>query len=116
MSERGKVRVVDGLARIAPYLALILLYFPTLAYAPIALDDESQLRALADAPWSAIFARDHFGHLRPIKALVFWLLARDAIDVSVVRTVVLGLTLLSMAGVRRWASVFVVRFVDDGAA
>lgn len=104
MPERETGRVVAGLVRIAPYFALIFLYWPTFAFAPLGLDDESQLRALAGAPSSVLWARDHFGHFRPLKTLVFWLLARGAVDVAVVRVVALGLTLLSLAAVRRWAA------------
>jgi hypothetical protein len=46
--------------------------------APSALDDASQLQALALAPWPRIFELDRFGHWRPIKSALFWALAHHS--------------------------------------
>src|SRR5688572_4500963 len=62
----------------ALYLTALALLWPVLSYAPLGLDDASLLSEFSGAELARIWARDHFGHLRPIKNLLFWLLARDA--------------------------------------
>lgn len=88
----------------ALYATWILLFLPTLRYAPLALDDHSQLVALAGEPIWAIWQPDHFGHVRPLKTLAFWALARDQLAVATLRALILVLTLLSMVQVQRWAT------------
>jgi tetratricopeptide (TPR) repeat protein len=50
--------------------------WPTLHYAPLGLDDRAMLASLERAGFAQIWGYDHFGHLRPLKSLYFWLLAQ----------------------------------------
>ena len=52
------------------YFGLLLLYWPTLAFQPLALDDQRQLAHAVSAQWG-LLAPDPFGHVRPVKQLLF---------------------------------------------
>jgi tetratricopeptide (TPR) repeat protein len=85
------------LACAAAYLAIAALYWPTVCLAPISLDDSSQLQQLSQAPFAAVFDYDRFGHLRPIKSALFWVLSRHIEWLAVWRSILLGIVLASAA-------------------
>jgi len=82
-------------------LAVVVLYWPSLSFAPIALDDQSQLSELAQAPLSRIWEYDRFGHLRPLKSFAFWSIAHDPALLSVWRVGILGVLLLTVGLVQQ---------------
>jgi|GEM_PF-7046829 len=51
--------------------------WPALGHGPIGLDDKGLLASFAGARLRRVFEFDHFGHLRPIKNLYFWVLANE---------------------------------------
>lgn len=61
----------------AVYIAVVSLYAPSVHYAPLPLDDQSLLQEVASLPLHQLFGWDHFGHFRPLKNLLFWLMARS---------------------------------------
>lgn len=70
-------------------VALALLW-PVLSYESVGLDDASLLSEFSGADLARIWARDHFGHLRPVKNVLFWLVARDAELLPSIRVLVLA--------------------------
>jgi hypothetical protein len=91
-------------ATAALYVLALALLWPTLTHGIVGLDDASLLREFAEAPFSSVFARDHFGHLRPIKNLLFWSLGRDVDQLGVVRAILLLAALASGAVLQRLAT------------
>jgi hypothetical protein len=89
----------------AVYAAVAHLYWPTLEYAPSSLDDQSQLGEVAGLSFSQLWSRDHFGHFRPLKNLLFWLVSRTD-TIATWRTVVLALLASTAACVQRLATKF----------
>jgi tetratricopeptide (TPR) repeat protein len=59
--------------------------WPALSHGPIGLDDKSLLASFAGARLGRVFAYDHFGHLRPVKNLYFWVLANEPALLSFMR-------------------------------
>ena len=86
------------------YLALGVLYWPSVHFAPISLDDQSLLSDLRDKPFSQVWAYDRFAHLRPTKNFMFWLLAKAPEQLPAWRAGVLCVFLLSAAALQRLAS------------
>lgn len=70
-------RVSYWLGCAAVYVAIVALYAPSVHYEPLPLDDRSQLHEVASLPLRELFGWDHFGHFRPLKSLLFWLVARS---------------------------------------
>jgi len=91
-------------ATAALYVLALALLWPTLTHGIVGLDDASLLREFAEAPFSSVFARDHFGHLRPVKNLLFWWLGRDVDQLGVVRAILLVAALSSGALLQRLAT------------
>jgi tetratricopeptide (TPR) repeat protein len=85
-------------------LVVAVLYWPSLSLAPIALDDQSQLRELAQAPLSRVWAYDRFGHLRPLKSFAFWSIAHDPALLRIWRVGILGVLLLTVGLVQQLAA------------
>jgi tetratricopeptide (TPR) repeat protein len=65
------------LACAAVYAAVLGLYWPSLSFRPISLDDLSQLQAATSQSFAQIFAPDRYGHVRPVKSALFIVLARS---------------------------------------
>jgi hypothetical protein len=57
----------------------------SLSYGPIGLDDKGLLVEFGHASFTRVWGFDHFGHLRPLKNLYFWLLAQQPELVSLFR-------------------------------
>lgn len=76
-------------------MALTVLLARGVPLAPSALDDEAQLRALVHAPFARVFSLDHFGHLRPAKSALFWVLAHHPTWFPYGRGLVLGAVIAS---------------------
>ncbi len=95
---------MSWLASIALYASLLLLFIPTLQLTPISLDDEALLREFGSREFSSVAAYDRFGHLRPLKNLAFWLLARAPEALGFYRFIVLGAFLASVGLIQRLAS------------
>ncbi|MEY4514198.1 MAG: hypothetical protein RLZZ450_6320 [Pseudomonadota bacterium] len=77
------------------YVLACALLWPTLEYGIVGLDDASLLNEFSEAPFSSVWGSDHFGHLRPSKNLLFWLLGRSVEEVAVFRGVLLAVALAS---------------------
>lgn len=77
----------------AAYVLMAVAYWPTTQLAPIALDDVSSLEQLSQASFGQIFDYDRFGHLRPVKSALFWLLSRHPEWLSAWRVLALGCVL-----------------------
>jgi tetratricopeptide (TPR) repeat protein len=60
--------------------------WPSFSLGPFGLDDQALVESFSHAPFSRIWAFDHFGQLRPIKNLYFWWLARDPELASTLRS------------------------------
>lgn len=84
-----------GALALAAYATAAL--WPSLAFAPSSLDDASFLQAVVKKPLGSVLGYDHFGHLRPVKNLLFWLVAHDALSLRAVRALVLATFVLSVA-------------------
>jgi hypothetical protein len=85
-------------------LALAILYWPSLSFTPIALDDQSQLSELAQAPLSRVWEYDRFGHLRPLKSFAFWSIAQEPSRLQLWRIAILGVLLLTVGLVQQLAA------------
>jgi hypothetical protein len=83
------------LACAVAYVALATLYWPTLYLAPISLDDASQLQQSSHVPFGQVFDYDRFGHYRPVKSALFWLLSRHAEWLPAWRMLALAIVLAS---------------------
>jgi hypothetical protein len=79
------------------YLTIALLYWPSVRLAPLPLDDVGQLRELAELPFAHVLDYDRFGHLRPVKAALFWLLSRHLAWLPVCRCGLLAVVLATAA-------------------
>jgi tetratricopeptide (TPR) repeat protein len=78
------------------YVLVLVLYWPTLDYRPISLDDQSQLREVTTDAAPLLLRSDHFGHFRPLKKLIFWSVARDTSSIVSWRALFLGVFMASM--------------------
>lgn len=97
-------RTAFWLVRAALYVLAASLLWPSLSYAPVSLDDASMLRTMADQPLSVVWEFDRFGHLRPAKSLLFWLLEHDVAPIGFWRGVVLLTFVATMAAVQSLAA------------
>jgi tetratricopeptide (TPR) repeat protein len=101
----GRDSALHALVVAALYCGLIVLYWPTLSFAAISLDDYSSLQEFAGQPLTRIWAHDHFGHYRPLKNLLFWSFSRIPTESLVAaRLALLGVHLLCVALVQRWCT------------
>lgn len=82
---------------------LLWLYWPVLGFAPTTFDDVGTLLQLEHAPLATIGQLDRFGHLRPLKSLAFWLLARTQGDIALWRAASMGVFLCTVLAVH-WAT------------
>jgi Tfp pilus assembly protein PilF len=64
------------LATLLCQAAMLVAYVPALFASPSALDDYGSLREFALAGPEAILGSDRFGHVRPLKNLLFWTASR----------------------------------------
>ena len=94
-----RVRVV--IASAVLYGALLVLYWPSLGFGPLSLDDAGQLTLAAQQPASQIWMADRYGHVRPIKSALFWLLARHDGDWGAVRAGMLAALIVATVLVQR---------------
>jgi tetratricopeptide (TPR) repeat protein len=83
-STTSATRTCD-LALLAALALFAWSVWPALSHGPIGLDDKSLLASLAGARLGRVFAYDHFGHLRPVKNLYFWVLANEPALLSFMR-------------------------------
>lgn len=60
------------------YLALLWLYWPSLRFAPLALQDQERLAALSSLPLTSALGHVAHGPLRPGENLLLWLIAHSA--------------------------------------
>jgi tetratricopeptide (TPR) repeat protein len=58
-------------------MLVVWLFWPSLALQPSSLDDQSQLSHAAGRSFGQLWEYDQFGHFRPLKNVLFWLLSRD---------------------------------------
>ena len=103
--KRGGPRGDAGflLACAALYIGLLVLYWPSLSFAPLRLDDQRQLAHVASADWQPL-APDPFGHVRPLKQLLFRGFAAADGALGPWRAAVLAGLLLCVALVQRLAA------------
>lgn len=83
---------------------LLWLLLPSLRFAPISLDDYRHLHSLQHESLESVWRRDPFGHFRPLKNLLFWLIARDIASLESWRAVILGTSLCTVALVQAFSS------------
>jgi tetratricopeptide (TPR) repeat protein len=92
----------------ALYLLLAWLYAPSLAYRPISLDDDAQLRYVSEAAAAgarpAAWGFDQFEHFRPIKNAVFAAVAQAGDEVLAWRVAIAVVFLVIVALVQRYAT------------
>jgi len=93
-----------GLACVALYAGLLVLYWPSLSFRPLSLDDLGQLQAAAQQSLAQIFAPDRYGHLRPVKSALFWLLAHSPEPWIALRASLLAVLLVATVLVQRLAA------------
>lgn len=95
-------RTQHAVACAVVYVVIVALYAPTLGYAPIGLDDRSQLAHVAGKGLGALlWEGDRFGHFRPLKNLLFAWMAGEPARVAVVRGALLAVLLGATALVQR---------------
>ncbi len=92
------------LACAAFYLYAGAVLWPSIGFGPIELDDATLLKQFSEQPLSRVLSHDAFGHWRPVKNLLFWLLAGDLDRVAPVRITVLAFVLASAALVQGLAT------------
>lgn len=100
-------------AQLAAFALSAWLLWPSVGLAPSPLDDASQLHELAQAPLSRVLELDRFGHLRPLKSALFWLLSRHLDWLPVWRGVLL---LLLLGSARLWQLLCVPLLKSDAWA
>ncbi|HMI90062.1 MAG TPA: tetratricopeptide repeat protein [Polyangiales bacterium] len=86
------------------YAGLLLLYAPSLSFRPLSLDDLGQLQAAAQQSFAQIFTPDRYGHVRPVKSALFWLLARSSEPWGAFRASMLAALLVATVLVQRLAT------------
>jgi len=81
-----------------------VLYWPSLGFGPLSLDDAGQLTLAAQQPATQIWMADRYGHVRPLKSALFWLLARHDGDWGAVRAGMLAALIVATVLVQRFAA------------
>ncbi|MEY4511186.1 MAG: hypothetical protein RLZZ450_3308 [Pseudomonadota bacterium] len=102
-SKASRESALYGLGCVAVYFAILTLYAQSLHYAPLSLDDQSQLHEVSELPLRALFVWDHFGHFRPLKNLLFWQLVR-ADDLAAWRLAFVSLFMVTAIVVQLFAT------------
>jgi hypothetical protein len=92
------------LASVGVYALAAFLLWPTLDFGTVGLDDASLLQVFSNAPFASVWGRDHFGHFRPLKNLLFWCLSRDMEQLPLVRGGLAAIVLVSAALLQRLAT------------
>jgi tetratricopeptide (TPR) repeat protein len=86
------------------YTLVTWLFWPSLAYEPSSLDDYSQLKNAGARTFAQLLDYDQFGHFRPVKNLLFWLLSHDVGHIGPWRVAILAVFIGSIAIVQALAS------------
>lgn len=89
---------------ICQYCLVVTLFWPSFAFAPSSLDDYSQLDYAAGRTFAQTWDYDKFGHFRPIKNILFWLLSHSLEHVGSWRVAIFAVFTASMVIVQVIAS------------